>query len=177
MESFKHIWERDEARQGGLGRTDAFRKGGHIPPSRGGEQLVWTRRSATTSLPPALGGSNRLTPASSTARGRASPERTCLMNGQTWVLRVLAQRGLRWPEARGGKERPAGLTHTSVVLLPALQDPAGLRTGAETNLTDSLANQKRGRQAEPMGELAGGRPSASSRPLPVGEPGMSPALP
>jgi hypothetical protein len=31
MESFKHIWERDEASQGGLGRTDAFRGADTFP--------------------------------------------------------------------------------------------------------------------------------------------------
>lgn len=70
-------------------------------PSRGNEQLAWIRRSATAGLPPALGGPDWRTPASSIARGRASLERTCLVNGQTPEPRVLAQRGLRWPEARG----------------------------------------------------------------------------
>lgn len=127
--------------------------------------MAWTRRPATSGPPcspgrPGLAHSGFL----NSWRTRI-PERTCLVNRQTPEPTVLAQRGLRRPEARAGSPaRLAARPRTSAALLPALGPPAGLRRGAETNLTDPPANQKRGRQAEPMGERAEGRPSASSRP-------------
>lgn len=165
MESFKHICERDGARQGCLGRTDALRRVDTSPITSWGAS---SRRGPgdlpPPGLAPALGGSDLRAPASPVARGRASRGRTCPVSGQIPEARSppsVASGGLRSPA--GGAGRPA--THVTRSS-PRPPGPPGLRTGAETNLTDSLANQERGRRLRQW-ERAEGGPLASSRPRPV----------
>lgn len=90
MESFKHVCERAGARQGCLGETDALRRADTFPrlpiPGRGASSRRGPGDPPPPGLAPAQGGWHSSAPASSGARGRASPprrERTCLVNGQT----------------------------------------------------------------------------------------------
>lgn len=139
MESFKHTCERDGARQGCLGRTDALRRADTFPPSLTGGRAVGVDQAT------------RHRPARPRELEAAHParERTCPVSGRIPEPRSTPSVASGGPRRRaegggslaGGAGQQRG-PHTSVALLPAFPDPAGLRTGAHTQL-DSSAGQSR----------------------------------
>lgn len=147
MESFKHTCERDGARQGCLGRTDALRRADAFSPNT--NPGASSRRGPGD--PPSPGPA-RLQDCAARPReleaAHPARERTCPVSGRIPEPRStpsVASGGPRRRAGGGSLAGGAGLLrgpHTSVALLPAFPDPAGLRTGAHTQL-DSSAGQSR----------------------------------
>lgn len=167
MESFKHICERDGARQGCLGRTDALRRADTTPiTSRGASSRRGPSDLPPPGLAPAPGGSDLRAPASPVARGRASRGRTCLVSGQTPEARSPPSVASGGP--RKGEPRrlgwAAGCSRQSPFSPPS-RTP-GTAHGRREEL-DRFPRQSGARsQAAPMGARTGGGPLASSRPRP-----------
>lgn len=146
MESFKHTCERDGARQGCLGRTDALRRADTSPvASRGASSRRGPGDPPPPDQAPGMRGS------ASRAGGRSSRELTCPVSCRIPEPRSSPSMASGGPRRRaGGKPRrrgraACGAPHVSRPS-PRPPDPAGLRTGAQTQL-DSFAGQSEARSA------------------------------